>query len=354
MVNFGGWELPQQYTSIRDEHRAVRTAAGLFDISHMGRFRVTGAGAFDFLQGLVTNDLGRIDPGHAQYNLICNEAGGILDDLVVYRSEEGFMVVVNAANRERDLDWMLAHAPSAVEVEDRTLELSLIALQGPLAEEVMPAAELGDVPYFGFRLAEVAGRRALVARTGYTGEDGFEVYVKAEHVGQVWDAILEAGAGAGVLPCGLGARDACRLEAALRLYGNDMDETTNPYEAGLGWVVRLQKGEFIGSQALAAVKEAGPKRELVGLRSLDRSIPRHGSEVELEGRPVGSVTSGTYSFWLNHGIGLASVAARSAPTGTRVEVESRGARGAAEVVPLPFYRGSVRGPGATRQAKQAQ
>jgi aminomethyltransferase len=354
LVNFGGWEMPQQYSSIRDEHHAVRTVAGLFDISHMGRFRIRGEKAFDFLQALLTNDLGRIGPGHAQYTLMCDEKGGILDDLVVYWSDEGLMTVVNASNRERDLAWMKDHAPAGVEVEDRTFELALIAFQGPKAEDLLPARDLAGIPYFGFRNTAVAGIGVLVARTGYTGEDGFELFVGAEDVGRLWDALLEAGQARGVLPCGLGARDACRLEAALRLYGNDMDEGTNPYEAGLGWTVRLQKGEFVGSQALARIKEQGPARGLVGLRSLDRSIPRHGSRLLADGRQVGQVTSGTYSFWLNQAIGLASVAAGTAPLGARVGFETRGEPGAAEVVQLPFYRGSVRSPAAGAKAERPQ
>jgi aminomethyltransferase len=352
LVNFGGWEMPQQYTSIRDEHHAVRTVAGLFDISHMGRFRIRGERAFDFLQGLLTNDLARIGSGQAQYTLMCDETGGVLDDLVVYWDEEGLMTVVNAANRERDLGWMRQHAPAGVEVEDRTFELALIALQGPRAEELLPARGLSKIPYFGFQPSELAGVRATVARTGYTGEDGFELFVAADNVGRLWDSLLESGRAAGLLPCGLGARDACRLEAALRLYGSDMDESVNPYEAGLGWTVRLKKGDFVGSQALARVKQAGPARELVGLRSLDRSIPRHGSAVHADGRRIGQVTSGTYSFWLNQGLGLALVEAGSAPLGSRIEFESRGQAGAAEVVQLPFYRGSVHSPAATGKAER--
>jgi aminomethyltransferase len=342
MVDFGGWELPQQYTSIRDEHFAVRKAAGLFDVSHMGRFRVTGNDSFDFLQGLVTNDLGRISEGHAQYNLLCNDEGGIVDDLVVYWGEEGFFVVVNASNRERDLEWMRQHAPPGVEIEDRTLELSLIAFQGPKAQQLLPASGLADVPYFGFRVGEVAGTKAMISRTGYTGEDGFEVFVSAERVGQVWDAILEGGREAGVLPAGLGARDATRLEAALRLYGNDMDETVNPYEAGLGWTVKLDKGEFVGRSALAKVREEGPRRNLIGLKTEPGSIPRHGAAVISDGRRAGVVTSGTHSFFLGHPIALAMVEVPSFRVGDKVAVEVRGREAPAEVVKLPFYRGTAR------------
>lgn len=342
MVDFGGWELPQQYTSIRDEHIAVRTVAGLFDISHMGRFKVTGAGALDFLQSLLTNDLSRIGPGRAQYNLMLDEHAGILDDLVVYWGDDGFVVVVNAANRERDLEWMRGHAPSAVEIDDRTFELALIAFQGPKAEELMPAKGLHDLPYFGFRPGQVADVSVLVSRTGYTGEDGFEVFVSADRVVEVWDAILENGASHGVLPAGLGARDATRLEAALRLYGNDMDESVNPYEAGLGWTVRLDKGEFIGRDALARIKRDGPRRTLIGLKTAPGDIARHGAAVHAQDRPIGSVTSGTHSFFLGHPIALALVEAASLRVGETAGVEVRGRQALAEVVQLPFYRGSAR------------
>ena len=342
MVDFGGWELPQQYTSIRDEHLAVRQVAGLFDISHMGRFRVTGDASFDFLQSLLTNDLSRIGYGRAQYNLMCNEAGGILDDLVVYWGEEGFFVVVNAANREQDLAWMRSHAPAAVEIEDRTIELALVAFQGPRAEELTPAEGLDDLPYFGFRPGVVAGVSGLISRTGYTGEDGFEIFVPADRVEHVWDAILEKGTHAGVLPAGLGARDATRLEAALRLYGNDMDQTVNPYEAGLGWTVRVDKGSFVGREALMKVKAEGPKRTLVGLQTAAGDIARHGAAVSSQGRDIGTVTSGTHSFFLGHPIALAMVEVASLRVGETAAVDVRGREASAEVVQLPFYRGSAR------------
>src|SRR5207245_6461560 len=334
MVDFGGWELPQQYTSIRAEHLAVRRVAGLFDISHMGRFRVTGGGSFEFLQGLLTNDLSRIGYGRAQYKLLCDEAGGILVDMVGDSGEEGFFVVVNAANREQDLEWMRAHATGGVEIEDRTFELGLVAFQGPRAAELIPAAALDDLPYFGFRPGTVAGVSALVSRTGYTGEDGFEIFVSADQVGRVWDAILENGAHAGVLPAGLGARDATRLEAALRLYGNDMDETVNPYEAGLGWTVKLTKGDFIGSDALKQIKAQGARRSLIGLKTEPGSIARHGAAVMSEGRRVGAVTSGTHSFFLGYPIALAMVEAGTFRVGDRVVVEVRGREAPAEIVKL--------------------
>jgi aminomethyltransferase len=350
MVDFGGWEMPQQYTSIRDEHFAVRRSAGLFDVSHMGRFRIAGEPSLAFLQRTVTNDLGPLVHGQAQYNLMLNESGGIIDDLVVYRGSEGFFVVVNASNRERDLAWLREHAPSGVEIEDRTFELGLIAFQGPRAEELLPAEGLHDLPYFGFRGGDVAGIHALISRTGYTGEDGFELFINSDRLAEVWDAILERGRSAGVLPAGLGARDATRLEAALRLWGNDMDETTNPYEAGLGWTVKLGKGDFIGRDALQKIKADGPHRTLVGLKTASGDIARHGGEVRASGRPVGHVTSGTHSFFLGHPIALAMVEAASLRVGDTAAVEVRGREAQAEVVKLPFYRGSARSATSTARA----
>ncbi len=291
IVDFAGWELPQQYTSVKDEHRAVRQAAGVFDVSHMGRFAVEGRGAAEFLDSLVTNDLAKLGSGRSQYNLLCNQAGGILDDLVVFHDlDERWHVVVNASNREKDLAWLCNHAPAGLTVRDRSDELALLAVQGPDAERMLPAAKavLGGIPYFGTAPGQVAGVPALISRTGYTGEDGFELFLPAERVGGVWDALLEAG----VQPCGLAARDVCRLEAGLRLYGNDMDEQTNPYEAGLGWTVKLAKGDFVGRQALQRVKSDGPARNLIGIRSPDRTIPRHHAGVSAAGRRVGRVTSG--------------------------------------------------------------
>jgi aminomethyltransferase len=345
MVDFGGWELPQQYTSIRDEHLAVRKVAGLFDISHMGRLYVEGPGAEAYLQSLFTNDIAKLDPGHAMYTLMCKEDGGVIDDLVVYREgRDRFVVVVNAANREKDVAWMREHLEAGVSMVDRTAEVSLIAFQGPRSAELLPegSTDTEAIPYFGFRPGEIAGIQVLMSRTGYTGEDGFEFFVDADQVGRAWDAILEAGAPSGVLPAGLGARDATRLEAALRLYGNDMDETVNPYEAGLGWTVKLEKGEFVGRSALVKVREQGPQRTLIGLKTEAGSIPRHGAAVIGDGRRAGVVTSGTHSFFLGHPIALAMVEVPSFRVGDKVAVEVRGREAQAEVVKLPFYRGSAR------------
>jgi aminomethyltransferase len=345
MVDFGGWELPQQYTSIRDEHLAVRKAAGLFDVSHMGRFEVTGSAAELYLQRLLTNDIAKVEPGRAIYSLMCRADAGIIDDLVVYRqAADRFLIVVNAANREKDANWMREQLAAGVSMVDRSSELSLVAFQGPQAEALMPerSTPTNHIPYFGFGHGKVAGVTALISRTGYTGEDGFEIFVDSGQVGQVWDAILERGTGWGVLPAGLGARDATRLEAALRLYGNDMDETVNPYEVGLGWTVKLTKADFVGRDALAKVKQTGPTRSLIGLQSDAGIIPRHAAAVMRDGRQVGVVTSGTHSFFLGHPIALALVEAPSFPVGDTVAVEVRGREAPAKVVKLPFYRGSAR------------
>jgi aminomethyltransferase len=344
MVDFGGWEMPQQYSSIRDEHFAVRQAAGLFDVSHMGRLWIAGPGAEAYLQRLLTNDVASVAPGHAIYTQMCRDDGGTIDDLVVYReTEERFLVVVNASNREKDVIWMHEHLPLDATLEDHTVDLSLIAFQGPLAHELLPGSgTTDDIAYFGFRRGEVAGVPGLISRTGYTGEDGFELFVASDRVGAVWDAILDAGKQAGVLPAGLGARDATRLEAALRLYGNDMDETVNPYEAGLGWTVKLGKGDFVGSDALRQVKAEGPRRNLIGLKTDPGNIARHGAAVMSAARKVGVVTSGTHSFFLGYPIALAMVEAGTFRVGDRAAVEVRGREAPAEVVKLPFYRGSAR------------
>jgi aminomethyltransferase len=340
LVDFAGWEMPLQYASVKDEQEAVRTRAGVFDVSHMGRYEVRGEGAGEFLQKTVTNDLSRTGPRRAQYNLLCREDGGIVDDLVVYNTGETWLVVVNAANREKDMAWLRDHAPRTVEIVDRSDEISLVALQGPKAQDILPAegVDVDAIRYFGMARCRVAGVAMLLARTGYTGEDGFELFVPTADAGRVWDALIQAGASA----CGLAARDVCRLEAGLRLYGSDMDDQTNPYEAGLGWVVKLRKGEFVGREALQRIKDGGPRRELVGLRCSGRTIPRHGAAVRTGEHEIGAVTSGTYSFWLQYGIAMASVEAAAAPVGTRVDVRTRSGEGAAEVVPMPFYRGSVR------------
>ena len=346
MVEFGGYEMPLQYSGIRDEHLAVRGRAGVFDISHMGEVLLTGPGAEAAVQHLVANDVSRLAPGRALYGVMCTEAGGVVDDVIVYRSSgaDAFLVVVNAATRDKDVAWMREHLDPGASFVDRTAEVSLIAFQGPRSAELLPrpSTDTEAIPYFGFRPGEVAGISVLMSRTGYTGEDGFELFIDSDRVGQVWDAILEAGTPAGVLPAGLGARDATRLEAALRLYGNDMDESVNPYEAGLGWTVKLEKGDFVGRKELAKVHEQGPRRTLIGLKTEPGAIPRHGAAVMAGDRRAGAITSGTHSFFLGHPIALAMVEVPSFRVGDKVAVEVRGREAPAEVVKLPFYRGSAR------------
>jgi aminomethyltransferase len=340
MVDFAGWLMPQQYTSVKEEQEAVRTHAGVFDVSHMGRFEIAGVDVDGFLQRVVTNDVGKLAPNHAQYNLLCLENGGIIDDLVVYRGSDAWTLVVNASNRAKDLTWLRQQSPGDVSIVDRSDGIGLLAVQGPEAERLLSAEEvdLSAIPYFGMARAKVSGVECTISRTGYTGEDGFELFVPAAKLVDVWDALLDAG----VRPCGLAARDVCRLEAGLRLYGNDMDESVNPYEAGLGWTVRLKKGDFIGRAALEQAKAKGPDRQIVGLNCTGRTIPRHGAEVKHEGRGVGHVTSGTYSFWLGKGIGMAMVEAGRTDPGHQLEIEGRGAPSRVEIAALPFYRGSVR------------
>ncbi len=335
LVEFAGWEMPQHYTSVREESAAVRTSAGLFDVSHMGRLALTGEGAAEFLQSMVTGDLARLPENQAQYTLMCRPDGGIVDDLVVYRGRE-WSVVVNAANRQKDFAWLRERAPAGVEVLDRTDEVALLALQGPSACALavrLGFHQAGSLPRFGIGEGVLAGEPIVASRTGYTGEDGLELFVAPNAAPHLWDCLLELG----VQPCGLAARDVCRLEAGLRLYGSDMDEETNPYEVGLGWTVRLDKGPFCGREALLRLREA-PSRQLVGLRGEGQTIPRPGAAVEREGDRVGAVTSGTYSFWLGYGIGMASVVRGSVEVGADVQVASHRRSGRATVVQLPFYR----------------
>ncbi len=348
MVPFGGWEMPVQYSGIIDEHQAVRTRAGLFDVSHMGEVDVRGPGAGPLIQRLVTNDLSRIAVGQAMYTPICTPEGGIIDDLLVYRlGDEHLMLVVNAANASEDLAWVREHAGGDVQITDRTFDIALLALQGPRAQEILErltSVPLGTLRYYWFRDGvAVAGERTLVSRTGYTGEDGFEIYVDGRHAVPVWDALLEAGARAGILPAGLGARDTLRLEAGYLLHGNDMDKSTTPLEVGLGWTVKLGKGEFIGAHALERQKREGPARRLVGFTLRARAIARHGFPIRQDGKSVGQVTSGSFGPTVEKSIGLGFVPPGHADPGQPIAVEIRGRAIEGTVTKLPFY---TRGKGA--------
>ncbi|MFC0296942.1 glycine cleavage system aminomethyltransferase GcvT [Geobacillus jurassicus] len=344
MIEFGGWEMPVQFSSIKEEHEAVRTHAGLFDVSHMGEIIVRGRGSLAFLQKLMTNDVAKLRPGRAQYTLMCNENGGTVDDLLIYqKAEDDYLLVVNAANTEKDFAWLSEHNDEGVELQDVSAETAQLALQGPAAERVLQRLtdfDLSTLRPFSFADGvEVSGVKALVSRTGYTGEDGFELYCQAKDAVALWDAILTAGAEDGVLPCGLGARDTLRFEACLPLYGQELSESISPLEAGLGFAVKTEKATpFIGQAALKRQKEAGPPRRLVGIEMIDKGIPRQGYRVFAGGEEVGVVTTGTQSPTLKKNIGLALVKADAAAVGREIEVDIRGRRLKANIVPTPFYK----------------
>jgi len=348
LIPFAGWLMPVQYSGVIDEHRTVRSAAGLFDLGHMGQVRVTGADALPYLQLITTNDVSILEPGDAQYSLLPNERGGVIDDIIVYRmpDEPGYLVVVNAANHTKDVSWMrqqrAARPELEVDVDDVSDSLGMIAIQGPAAPEIVAGlteSDLSGLAPFHWQRATVAGLPVLMARTGYTGEDGFEFYVPQEQTAALWDALLTAGAPRGLKPIGLGARDTLRLEARMPLYGNELGDDISPIEAGLGWAVKLDKGSFIGREAIAAVKESGPSRRTVGFRMLERAgSARHGYPVELDGRTVGVVTSGAHSPTLGAEVGLALVDADVAGVGKPLDIVIRGRPVPAEQVKLPFYR----------------
>jgi len=341
MVEFSGWEMPVQYCGIIAEHEAVRRRAGLFDVSHMGEIEIRGVHAEAVTQALTANDVGRLADGHAQYSLLCLPQGGVVDDILVYRlAATRFLLCVNAGNREDDFAWVREHSGGA-EVVDCSDEYAQLALQGPLATKVLgrlTGIVLARMPPFCFGEGTVAGCSCLIARTGYTGEDGWEIYSNPECAVKLWDAILAAGESDGIMPAGLGARDTLRLERALPLYGHELTRETSPYEAGLGWVVRLDQGEFVGRDALARQKRSGVSRHLIGVRMTDRGIPRPGYRLLWEGEPVGEITSGTHSPTLGEPIGLGYVRSGCEQPGTRLAVEIRGRAAAARVVQLPFYR----------------
>lgn len=341
LVDFAGWEMPVQYAGVIEEHRAVRTQAGLFDVSHMGEVRVRGEGAEAFLQRITPNDVSKLTPGRAHYSGLLTERGTYVDDLLIYRlATDDFLVVVNASNADRDFEWMASRTEGQAEVENVSDRYALLALQGPKAVEILtPLATPGAAAlrYYGFLQGEVAGVPALISRTGYTGEDGFELYLAPEDAPAVWRKLLAAGAS----PAGLGARDTLRLEAAMALYGHEIDEATTPFEAGLAWVVKLDKGDFLGRDALAAQRERGVGKKLVGFTVEGRGIARQGHGVLSEGgESVGAVTSGTWSPTFEKALGLAYVPPELAAPGTPVTVDVRGKGLPAVVVETPFYRRS--------------
>jgi len=336
--------MPVEYSGITVEHMAVRTRAGLFDVSHMGEIEIAGKNALAAVQRISSNDASKLHVGQAHYAGLTTFEGTFVDDMLVYRmAPNHFMLVVNASNIAKDYGWIDAQIKEAGEaaVVDSSSRYALIAIQGPAALDVLRplcSTELGDIKYYWFTHGEVANARALISRTGYTGEDGFEIFVPPNMADRVWQAILESGRAADVIPCGLGARDTLRLEAAMRLYGNDIDDTTTVLEADLGWTVGWKKDEFIGHDVLKRQKAEGVARKIVGFEVLDRAIARHGYDIYFDGQKAGVVTSGTQTPFLKKNIGMAYVPSDRTAVGTEFEVDVRGRRVRAQVVPLPFYK----------------
>ena len=347
MVDFGGWDMPVQYPAgTVEEHTRTRTRAGLFDVSHMGEFEVRGPDAIALVNRLCSNDASKLIDGQAQYSALTTERGTVVDDLLVYRfGPEHLLLVVNASTTEKDWEWIEQHrADERVELTNRSTDFCQIALQGPAAAGILQQlteTPLEEIKYYHFREGEVDGVPAIISRTGYTGEDGFEVYADAARAEQLWDRMLDAGRHGtpdGVLPCGLAARNTLRLEAAMALYGHELDEEHTLLEANLGWICKLNKGDFMGRDALARQKEEGPRRKLVGFEVTDRGIARDGQDVLVGGERVGIVTSGSPAPFLKKNIGLAYVPAEFSDAGREIQIDVRGRAVGARVVPVPFYK----------------
>jgi aminomethyltransferase len=338
LVEFAGWEMPVQYSSITDEHNTVRTAAGLFDISHMGRLSFAGPGSLDLIQHVYTNNAATLKDGQVRYGLICNERGGIRDDVLVYRWPYGYAMVVNASNREKIVAWLAEHkATRDVEVSDRTQGTCMIAVQGPRALELcqgLTKADAGQLAYYHATPTTYNGRPCVVSRTGYTGEDGLELMAANVLAVELWEDLV----GRGAKPCGLGARDTLRLEAAMPLYGHELSEDIDPFQAGLAWAVKLDKGDFVGRDALVRRRADPTLRRRVGLEVQGKRLAREGAAVLREGREIGQVTSGTFAPTLGRAIAMAYVDPDGTAAGTECAVDVRGKPEPARVVPLPFYR----------------
>ena len=343
MVEFAGWDMPVQYTGHVQEHIAVREAAGLFDVSHMGEIEIRGTDALALVQRITTNDASKLADNQVQYSTITNETGGVIDDLLVYRlNAEYYLLIVNAGTTESDFEWIRNSAGTLnVEAHNTSDGFALIALQGPRAERILQGVTdhmLDRIPYYWSQRVSVDGVACRVSRTGYTGEDGFEILCEALHARHIWNRLLVTGCDQGLLPCGLAARNTLRLEAAYRLYGHDMDETTTPLEAGLGWVVKLTKGPFIGRDALLRQKEEGLKRKLVGFEVLDRAPARDGYPVVIGEKQVGMVTSGSPAPYLKKNIGFAYIPIEHTAVGTGFSIVVRGRNIPAREVQTPFYK----------------
>ncbi len=343
MVEFAGFEMPVQYSSIIEEHHAVRLSVGVFDVTHMGEFYVRGKNALAFLQKVTINDVARLKPGKVQYSAMCYEDGGIIDDLLIYRMEDQYMLVVNASNLQKDFDWLQSQKFGDVEIENVSDATALLAVQGPrslVTLQKLTKEDLSKIEYYAFTRCILAGVSMIISRTGYTGELGFELYFDAdvETAKKIWNAIFDAGKEFSIRPVGLGARDTLRLEMGFCLYGNDIDKTTNPIEAGLGWITKLGKKEFNGRNAILKAKEEGLKRKLVGFTLPDRTLARHGYEITYNGSVVGYVTSGTFSPSLKKGIGMGYVSAEIANAGNVVSVRIRDKEIPATIAVMPFLQ----------------
>ncbi|GAC1386081.1 MAG: glycine cleavage system aminomethyltransferase GcvT [Ktedonobacteraceae bacterium] len=344
LVEFGGWEMPVQYSGILQEHEAVRTRAGLFDVSHMGEFKVEGPGAFAFLQYLVPNDISRLAVGQALYTQLCLPDGNTIDDMLIYRlADMHYMLVVNAANIEKDYAWVAEQAKNFKDVHlaNQSDTTALLALQGPESLAILQPltdVDLSSIRYYHFAAGVVDGINCIISRTGYTGEDGFELYCSPADVVALWSDLLTTGKTHGLLPAGLGARDTLRLEAGMCLYGHELDEQTNPLEANLSWSVKLNKDNFIGRDALVKAKEQGLKRKLIGIELTERGVPRGGYTIYADDQRVGILTSGAPGPTVRKNIGMGYVAPAHAVVGKTVQVDIRGRRIAAQIVTLPFYK----------------
>ncbi len=344
MVDFGGWDMPVQYAAgVIAEHLATRNNAGLFDVSHMGEIWVEGEDAIAFVNRLTTNDVTKLVDGQAHYSALTNEKGGVVDDLLVYRFyHDKLLLVVNASTTEKDWDWITSHKKDeAITLTNASADYCQIAVQGPKALEIAQKftdENLSEIKYYHFTVGKFDGVDAIISRTGYTGEDGFEVYADAKYAEQLWNNIIEAGAEYGILPCGLAARNTLRLESAMSLYGHELGDDISPLEANLGWICKLNKGEFMGRDALAKLKEKGLKRKLVGFEMVDKGIARDGFDVYVDDKKVGYVTSGSPAPFLKKNIGLAFVPIEFAKTGQEIKIDVRGKKLAAQIVPTPFYK----------------
>jgi len=344
IIPFAGWEMPLSYTGVLDEHRATRSAVGLFDVSHMGRIELTGPDAVALLDRVATSPVEKLGVGGMQYALACNDQGGVLDDVMIYRFEEQrYFVCANASNAEKIDQWLRKHAAgfSSVDIKDRSAELAQIAVQGPRSRDLMrplTAAALDRLKLRHCVETKVAGVPMLLSRSGYTGELGYELYLPSGHAREVWETLLHEGPTYGLKPCGLGCRDTLRLEMGYPLYGNDMDETTTPFEASLGFAVDLAKNDFIGRRAMMRQQEDGLSRKLIGFELLQRGVPRHGHSIVRDGKEIGVVTSGNHSPSLNKGIGMGYVQTRFAGVGGQIQIDIRGNAVPAVIVERPFYR----------------